>query len=276
MIKKLVTKLRTGIKNRAWKRIHLLPFLIKETDVKVPLYKKIGFWLIDEGHAYKECVLRSDKKLTYVLIAKVACSSIKKSLMLESGDMNFGEIHRYYSNPANILVNYDTPHHLNKGYYSFAFVRNPYDRLYSCYKNKVAAVLKESETFYYKDFLWNYLKKDICFEQFVKKIVLIPDSLCDPHLQPQHYSVINDKKKYRPDFIGRFENLAADFEPIRARFDLHKLEHRNQSQTHKDEWKDYYTKELVDLVYQKYKKDFELWYPNARQELLEYLEANQK
>ncbi len=73
------------------------------------------------------------------------------------------------------------------------------------------------------------------------------------------------------DYIGRFENIENDFEPIRKKYKLEKLPHFNKTQHKKDEWKEYYTKEIADLVYKRYRKDFDVWYPNAYKELMYYL-----
>jgi len=81
---------------------------------------------------------------------------------------------------------------LNKkqlSYFLFTFVRDPYDRILSCYINKF---LQYKERFIYEDYLMGYLKENDSFEDFVRKVAVIPDTLSDEHFRSQ-YSILYKK-----------------------------------------------------------------------------------
>ncbi len=160
-----------------------------------------------------------------------------------------------------------------EGYYKFTFVRNPFERLYSCYRSKIKAD-KQKFNKKYGDFdfyLFGYLKKDRSFENFVDRVLKVPYWLADRHFKPQAYLIYKDNQ-LPLDFIGRLENIKEEFEPIRNRFDLDQLPHLNDSSMGEDDWRDAYTKSVVTKVARYYRQDLELWYPNAKDDLLEYLE----
>ncbi len=125
---------------------------------------------------------------------------------------------------------------------------------------------------YYQYYLGGYLRQVKDFETFIKKINKIPMCLTDEHFTGQYFCLYK-KNQPSPDFIGRYENLIKEFEPIREKYHLNPLPHHRKSQAHRDEWKDHYTRETAAIVYRKYKQDFDACYPEAYAELLAYLDA---
>ncbi len=75
-------------------------------------------------------------------------------------------------------------------------------------------------------------------------------------------------------FIGKYENLINDFEKNKEQFDLGEIPHFNPSG--KQNWPLAYTPELLEKVYYRYRKDFDTGYPEARVELLEFLNSQDK
>jgi hypothetical protein len=75
-------------------------------------------------------VISEDKKIIFVHIPKTAGSSIAKSLALGGGKVQFGGMNKVYDTHTTArqlkasYPNYDN-------FFTFAFVRNPWDRLYS-------------------------------------------------------------------------------------------------------------------------------------------------
>ena len=216
--------------------------------------------------------------LCYLTICKAACSSIKMTFTKEK-----------LAHPRDIHDNTQfklfKTHEEAEGKYRITFVRNPFDRVYSCYKNFFIDTefhggahekILFNEGFISKRLylgLIRFDKKD-SFATFLQKLALIPDDFPEGHILPQHYTIYY-KGQCMVDFIGRFENLQEDFEPIRKKYQLEKLPHINKTQARPDEYKDHYTKELADLVYKRYKRDFELWYPHAYGELMAYLDKKE-
>ena len=146
-------------------------------------------------------------------------------------------------------------------FYTFCFVRNPFSRFYSAYKYYLrGGNLRKYDLKYQKE-----IKKYQTFSNFVKSFngFIYKNNT---HFIPQ-YLYIYKNNKCLVDYIGKFETLESDFEPIRKKYNFKKLPHLNKSGGNKDEWKDHYTKELADFIYEKYRKDFDLWYPNAYREL---------
>ena len=195
-------------------------------------------------------VIDDKRKIVYLIISKVACTSIRAT---------FTE-HKIGDSKTRLSTQ-------QQDYFKFSFVRNPFDRLYSCYKNKFVG---KSGTRLIDNYPFNYFGHIASFEQFVKKVVRLPDIISDQHFMSQYFHLYKNNVCL-VDSVGRFESLAKDFEPIRQKYQLGQLEHYNKSQSKVDEWKSHYTEELAALVYRQYKKDFKLFYPHAYQELLTYI-----
>lgn len=165
----------------------------------------------------------------------------------------------YVNNPFN-----NFPWHIRIRYYPIsiqkrflAVVRNPYDRLVSCFE------YFKKEGIYYSNLIklykntglsskkWVFNNKINNFSSFVKKVV--NKNLIDICFYPQtNFVKSTDNKIYCK--IIKYENLLNDFEKV-----LHKnidLPIINESRKVK-KWKKYYNKETSDLVYNFYKIDFE-------------------
>ena len=119
----------------------------------------------------------------------------------------------------------------SKNYFSFAFARNPWDRMLSFYffKRNKARVSK--------------IDKNISFKDFLELPIL------------NQYSYI--KGFSRNSFVGRFENLQADFDYICDQIKMPRIElpHKNKSK-HKH-YTEYYDDETREIVTKKYAKDIE-------------------
>lgn len=122
-----------------------------------------------------------------------------------------------------------------KRYFSFAFVRNPWERVISFFgaHNPTNGPLTQ-------DHLQNLLNHPaLCFQQ---------------------YQYLYDREGAYPlvNFIGRYENLAEDFQTICSKLDLKvTLEQLNQS-THYH-YRDYFNKNMQHMVAEKYAKDISLF-----------------
>lgn len=122
-------------------------------------------------------------------------------------------------------------------YFKFSFVRNPWARVYSWYKN----VLRDAD---HRRILG--IQSEIEFHQFLDKFV------GQGALRPQTYWLKDFRGEIKLDFIGRFENLSTDFDVIRGALNLHDLElpHKlNRGSSSYLKAYDYPTKKLVSDVY---------------------------
>lgn len=127
-------------------------------------------------------------------------------------------------------------------YFKFTFVRNPWDRIVSCYHNKV---LKKWPTF--KECF------DKSFEDFVDYIDKQDLVKADRHIRLQTKLLpVKDL-----DFIGRFEQFEEDLKLVLDKIGIegYEIEHRNKS-VHKH-YSAYYTARTREIIERKYKKDIE-------------------
>ena len=217
-------------------------------------YRIIKFVLKIQKSKYLVC---DQRKLVYVGIPKIASTSMRRSFMKHQ-DVDKIHIHAALKRQLPTVA---------QNYFKFSFVRNPFDRLYSCYKNIVYDPKKVL------DYPFGHFRHIANFEQFVKKVTKVPDAISNPHFISQ-YCFLYKNNKCLVNSVGKFENLVQDFEPIRQKYQLNPLPYYNKSQATTDEWKDHYTEELATLIYKRYKKDFELFYPNAYAELLAYIKQS--
>ena len=147
----------------------------------------------------------------------------------------------------------------------FAFVRNPYDRAVSCWLNQIVAPTEFSKNLFkdgmHKSF-WRYpgLNPGMSFPDFAKVIHDIHDGQSNPHFKSQSWFLLNGKGQLEPDYIGRFEMLQEDFNVVCNRVGVNSvaLPHRNRTKK-RGAWKKYYKPITRDLIYERYREDFELF-----------------
>lgn len=139
----------------------------------------------------------------------------------------------------NIRINLDE----YGDYYKFAFVRNPWDRVVSCYHNKV---LTKNDKNFQRCFGKN-------FEFFVDFINSQDLTKGDFHIKLQTKLIPVE----RMNFIGRLENFNEDLKFLLSVIGLkdQEIPHKNRSE-HKH-YSTYYTERTKEIIAQKYKEDIE-------------------
>ena len=136
------------------------------------------------------------------------------------------------------------------GYLKFAFVRNPWDRLVSCWLNKVIKKnfyeLPEEE--------WNKMKD---FQNFIRYVEGIDVMTCkDAHLRMQ--CTLIDLNHV--NFIGRFEKFESDLREILDILGIGEMDISNKNASkNRKHYHEYYNDETRDLVAQIYKLDIQLF-----------------
>ncbi len=222
-------------------------------------------------------IVSDERKFIYFVIQKVACSSIKTALLplfdlstngyetIRKDGTTGLRIHkvfdgsRYQIRRARLIAGL---YHQYEDYFKFAFVRNPWDRLVSCYCQKLNPNGPGLKLPVENDI---ELYPGMSFPAFVEAVYAIPDSEANPHFQSQH-KVICDSGGDKPilaDFVGRFENLAADFDLVAERISgaqRLQLPHVLRSRSRQSRpYADFYDDRLKDLVAERYQDDIEIF-----------------
>lgn len=229
----------------------------------------------NKGRPRYNYIVRDDYRFVYLWVHKVACSSVKAALLplfdldstpheqtLPDGRRHF-IVHDVFESTAYQV---SQQHFLNskkyEHYFKFAFTRNPFDRLLSCYRDKIERPniprymlmsAKRSGTLFYPR---------MPFAEFVETVCNIPDHLADGHFRPQHLTIRDQEGKIAADYVGKFENLTEDFSYIKQKIGASDLElpERNRINSARQvstSYQDFYDERLKDLMYERYEKDFE-------------------
>lgn len=135
-------------------------------------------------------------------------------------------------------------------WFTFAFIRNPWDRMVSLWANKGRDQIHST---FAKRGMGPYPD----FNDFVKALCERTDF--DIHWVSQAESILIDGQEV-PGFIGRYENLKDDWQFIQKKCLEHNLKlpdlERRNSSAH-DHYRKYYSPESRDLIAGKYAQDIE-------------------
>jgi hypothetical protein len=223
---------------------------LKQRFKNSPLVTRLPFIRYSYLFEYPKAILVPELKLGFVPTPKVANRSMKIAIASHIGMQWRGDIHHapWHFTPLALLKDND--------YFRFGFVRNPLDRLLSCYAQKIVYYERELGM---QPLLWRYGKafdKDLSFAEFVEAVARIPDRVSDIHFRSQH-TFLYHRGKLMVDFVGHFEQLEQDWNFLREKFGLPELPHQNRSR-HVD-YREAYTPELAAIAAKRYKKDIELF-----------------
>ena len=222
-------------------------------------------------------IVSDDRMFIYFVIQKVACSSVKTALLplfdvstdgfeTVRGDGTTGiRVHKLFDASgyqigkkrllAGLKDEYET-------YFKFAFVRNPWDRLVSCYSEKLGP---NGPGMRLPDDSDVELYPNMPFAEFVEAVYMTPDSKANIHFQSQHQAICDSGSSYTilADFVGRFEKLEADFDVVAKRIggtQSLQLPHILRSKRRNFRpYTDFYDDRLKHLVYERYKEDIEIF-----------------
>lgn len=127
-------------------------------------------------------------------------------------------------------------------YFKFAFVRNPWARVHSWYKNLMRdPILKQTFTI-----------DDSCtFEQYVH------ERLGTWWLQPQMYWITDSRGQVALDFVGRYEQLSDDFAKVCRMIGLPNAELPKVNLGTRSDYRPHYSDETRAIVAQHYAEEIE-------------------
>lgn len=134
-------------------------------------------------------------------------------------------------------------------YFKFAFVRNPWDRLASCWYDKVI----NHNFFNFDD---SELRKMKIFANFVDYVSDLNIDNCDRHIRSQ--SMLIDLN--RVDYLGRIESFVADANYVLQRLGLPEKTIISKNVTlDKKPYQEYYNEHLAEKVAQIYRRDIQIF-----------------
>ena len=222
-------------------------------------------WLIRRGSYVSE-----KHKICYIKIPKAACTTMAVSMYYAEGvDLPpaLAGIHLRSGNPDEHVRTIQTSSmdimeiFEGKDWFRFSFVRNPYDRLISAYKNKILQRIANFEVFKEKvksGLSWyEEANAVLSFHDFATYVCNQPNSGRDMHWKTQ-FSILRPLH-INYQFIGRFENFSQDYHYVFSRVpdvNWSKVGGKKRVTSLKTPLALAYSKDLADLVYHAYEDDF--------------------
>jgi chondroitin 4-sulfotransferase 11 len=192
------------------------------------------------------------KKFLFIHIQKTAGTSIRKNLLQERGT-------KYLHYPHTLLKD-TTLTKRQQRLFKFAFVRNPWDRLYSWYSMIVS--IGPEKTFY------NYVL-DNCndFSGFLELTDVIIDDPVEvfkteiPNVKSIAFNQLDyltdQKGNVAVDFIGRFENLQEDYDTLCNKLGIKNLPLQHLNKSNRRDYRHAYSSADAEKIYKMYQRDIE-------------------
>jgi hypothetical protein len=214
-----------------------------------------------------EKVVSDSYRFIWVGIPKVATRSLLAALVREptvetGGRVIEEELWRVLSRERAL-----------RDYFKFAFVRNPWSRVVSCYADKILHPTAEQR----RKILGRSrgLKAGMPFAEFVRFLVdrrAGGDAHADRHWASQHLFITDPHGELLVDYLGRHESLEKDFQSACRQVGLPPLElpylHTRHGWDPGDEarqaahvryYRDFYSAETRELVKLRYRQDIEMF-----------------
>ena len=182
--------------------------------------------------------LSHSQKFIWFRVAKVGTRTILNHLKNSNIPLEVEDVSNVYYPPK-----------LYEDYFKFAFVRNPWDRLVSCWLDKVI-----------KHNMYRFEKQEREkmreFENFVDYVAGLDIENCDRHLRLQ--SRLIDLN--RIDYIGRLETFEADLNHVCKIIGVEESTiTRKNAAAKRQPYQDYYTDAIQAKVRQIYQTDIQLF-----------------
>ncbi len=199
------------------------------------LIKKSKEQLIPSSHRYA-ITISETKKFIWFRVPKVASRTIYNHLRQQVMPLDCEHPNRIY-----YQVN------LYKDYFKFAFVRNPWDRLVSCWHNKVI----DDNFFKFNEIEYEKMQQ---FEYFVNYVGTMDIENCNPHFILQSRLIALSYI----DYMGRFENFEQDYSIVCQKLGISQNNLNINSSSKTKGYREFYTKALREKVHQIYLKDIQI------------------
>jgi hypothetical protein len=163
--------------------------------------------------------------------------------LFEQGSRHVPWFDYYYANPEKF-----------RSYYKFSFIRNPWDRLASTYFFLQRGGMDPQDAAWAEANLKDYPT----FESFVKGWLTEDAIHTWIHFRPQHYFICDEEGRVKMDFVGRVENMDADFAEVADKLGCKRQLARVNVGIH-DHYSRYYNDTTREIVARVYARDIELF-----------------
>ena len=203
-------------------------------------------------------ILAIDYKTIYFNIQKNANSFMKAQFVDILGlpkTENFPkDVHNKYDFPTAPKSVINSKY---QDFLRFAILRNPWERLVSCYKNKIE---KSSTTGL--DYILECspdLYIGMPFDEFVEVICEIPDSEADYHFCSQIYLLLYPDGMFPINYLCNIENLKLHLEEIKSKTGIPFTSLPKLNSSEKSNYEMTYTPKLIEKVRTRYEMDIQLF-----------------
>lgn len=235
------------------------------------LYRRVGLKIYGAYDGSVDIVAMHEHRVLYFAVPKVANTSIKVVLahVIDAERQRRAEAadgkSSFLRDPRQRLGLYRDHTLLHKfqvaryrGYRKVAFVRNPFDRLVSCYADKVMrdtvhAGVAESVS-RYTDYT-----NEMPFREFADAVCRMGEREANRHFRSQYTFLVDRRGRLMPDTIGRFETLAEDFSRIFEECGVASARLPVFKATKHEHYRSYYDDETREAVARRYARDLELF-----------------
>jgi hypothetical protein len=235
--------------------------------------EKMNFKLLRKKNHFEyylnENIVLHKYKAIYFYIPKVACTSLKKvcadllNVKPATPDSDINRRHYPSVKRNKIETKY-------KDYFKFCFVRNPWDRIVSCYNSKIKQDKDINDSFYTNGVARIFLRFGVfragmTFTEFVNAVKDISDKEAEVHFRSQHTFITNKNGNIIVDYVGRFERINEDFSLIFNRIGQSNIKlphlwgHHLDIMEDRKKYREYYTEEIQEIVRKRYSKDIEMF-----------------
>jgi len=191
-------------------------------------------------------VISHDLRCILVHVQKTGGMSIRRALDMAQWDPHQ---HRFASELRSLYGP-----ELWESYFKFGFVRNPWDRLVSWWE-MIRRNVAEGRPM--NGFQRYVVSNAATFEDFIRKCdAEYRDSDGSKWISRNQVDYLTDSSgALLVDFVGRFENLSADFGFVAARLGLESAAIPHMNRSNHRLYAEYYNEELRDIVAHRYARD---------------------
>ena len=214
-------------------------------------------------YAKRKWYINEEKKIIYLNNNLDICKFIIQNCKDENGKILFNK--EIISKELPIIY---------KDFFKFTYVMNPYERLIYFYENQCSQmklqIKKEAgiSNFNKENYLLGYLRCNLSFEDFIEKVVKIPDECADENFIPQYYKIYANEEC----LVNYFEKVEtfSSLKKIQKKFNLEGLDRYKCVTT--PNWFTYYNIRTANLVHEYFKMDFLLLgYEDEYKKLIQYI-----